>query len=144
MNDVDWLTPEIALLIERSAELRRGLAFVSRAPVESVAVTLGVHPRTVDHARDCLATPEMRSGMIREFQRAVVRRASRPPPCSRPLAGALPEPTREEPDVLREAMTHPYGLEFVMRAPLESVAISFGVHPADVAKMRDELARRTA
>ncbi len=135
MNHVDWLTPEIALLIERSAELRRGLAFVNRAPVESVAVTRGVHPRTVDHARDCLATPELRSGMIREFQRAVVRRASQPPP--------PPEPPREQPDILREAMTHPYGLEFVMRAPLESVAISFGVHPEDVAKMRDELARRT-
>ncbi len=133
MHRDDWLTPEIALLIERSAELRRGLAFVNRAPVESVAVTLGVHPTTVDRARDCLAAPELRPSVIREFQRAVTRRSSAPPP--------PPAPAREEPDVLRDALRHPRGLEFVLRAPIETVAISFGVHPEDVVAARDELSR---
>jgi hypothetical protein len=133
MHD-DWLTPEIALLIERSAELRRGLAFVNRAPVESVAVTLGVHPTTVDRARDCLAAPELRPSVIREFQRALTRRSSASPPPPAPT-------TKEEPDVLRDALCHPQGLEFVLRAPIETVAISFGVHPEEVVAARDELAR---
>ncbi len=135
----DWLTPELAQLIERSAQLRRGLAFVNRAPVESVAVTLGVHPLTVDHARDCLATPGRRKSVIREFQRAVERHRSSPPPP--PAPAVTPRPATHV-ELLRDAELHPYGLEFIVRAPIETVAISFGVHPKHVIDARDVLARR--
>jgi hypothetical protein len=73
-RDDERLTPELALLIERSAEIRRGLAFVNRAPVESVAVTLGVHPFTVDQARDRLASPALRPSILRAYSVALERR----------------------------------------------------------------------
>ncbi len=146
MNPSDsdsWLTPELALLIERSAEFSQikgpGLAFVERAPVESVAVTLGVHPMTVDRARDCMGVPKMRESIVRHFELAAERHRTSPPPPPDPVVAETPRS-----DLLRDAERHPYGLEFLLRAPIDAVAISFGVHPEEVMAARAKLSRPVA
>jgi hypothetical protein len=67
------LLPDVRVVVQRSAVVRRGLALLHRAPVESVAVTLGVHPREVERARAALEAPGQRALAIAEFVRAVQR-----------------------------------------------------------------------
>lgn len=67
------LLPDVRDVVQRSAGVPRGLALLHRAPVESVAVTLGVHPRDVERARAALETPGQRALAIEEFTRAVER-----------------------------------------------------------------------
>ncbi len=67
------LLPDVRDVVQRSAGVHRGLALLHRAPVESVAVTLGVHPCEVERARAALETPGQRALAIEEFVRAVQR-----------------------------------------------------------------------
>ena len=131
------VTPEILELLERSTAIPRGLAFVHCAPLDSVAVTLGVHPHVVEHACDCLDHAEARAMMIRFFARALERRRSRMPPAPpREEAPADPE------QLIRTAEAHPLGLEFLLHAPFETAALMFGVHPFVVLGARERLAER--
>lgn len=67
------LLPDVLRIVQRSAGVPRGLALLHRAPVESVAVTLGIHPRDVERARAALELPGPRALAIEEFARAARR-----------------------------------------------------------------------
>lgn len=134
-----WLTPEVLELIARSTALRRGLAFVNNAPIDSVAVALGVHAHAVDRARDCLERTDARKLVLREYSRALEQRRSAPPPPLSPRN--MPAPHAPD-DVIQKAYEHPLGVQFLLCAPLETAAITFAVHPDVVSEARGRLAQR--
>jgi hypothetical protein len=132
------LGPEIRDLLDRCTRLRRGLAFANRAPPELAAAALGVPPRVLDQARASLARPDERRLLVREYARALERRRREPP-----RSAARPEPPRRGPeDVIRDAERHPLGVQFLLCAPFETAAVTFGVHPDVVLAARQLLARR--
>lgn len=135
-EDDEWLTTELAELIESGARLGHGLGFVRQAPLETVATLLGVHARTVDRARECLGDPALRDRLVAAYARASERPA---PPSSVPSSSRSGSALL---DVIGGAEQHPLGVQFLLCAPLETVAISFGVHPDVVGAARGELARR--
>jgi len=133
------IAPEVLDVIERSARLPHGLAFVHLAPLDCVALTLGVHPRLVELARACLDRPEERGPIIREYVSAVAR-VGREPPAPAPH-GEAPVPKGPE-DLILLAERHPLGIEFLARAPLETAAVIFAAHPDAVSQAREILSRR--
>lgn len=159
-EEQEWLTAELAELVESGARLGHDLDFVRHAPLETVATLLGVHAHAVDRARECLGDPVRRERLVAEYARA----SERPGPPSSRQDGAgehvgaglpgdvrAPAPASVRPialrgraalDVIGSAEQHPLGVQFLLCAPLETVAISFGVHPDVVTDARDELARR--
>ncbi len=132
------LAPEILDLLEKSAAVPHGLAFVHCAPPECVAAALGVHPDTVEATCECL-DHEPRGAVIREYTKAVERRRTMPPPA--PSAPVLRTP-RGPDDVIAAAERHVLGLPFLMGAPLETAAIMFAAHPDVVSEARERLTRR--
>jgi hypothetical protein len=72
-RNVARLHPDVRELLQRSAGLPRGLALLHRAPLESIAVTLGAHPDAVERARATLESPEQRASAIDAFVRALQR-----------------------------------------------------------------------
>ena len=128
------LSPEMADLIERAAELPHGLVFIEFAPLECAARTLEVLPEVLERAREALDEPADRALLTREYQRAVERRGSSPPSAPSPVHG--PE------DLIREAEKGPCGVQFVLCAPLETVAVTYAVHPFVVLGARELLKRR--
>lgn len=128
---------EVHDAVERSAALRRGLALLHRAPPEVVAAAIGVHTRAVEEARNRLGRPHERRDLIQVFARALERRRVEPP------AAAPPPFRRRDPDdLILEAQRHERGLDFLRRAPPETVAITFTVHPDLVHRARELLAAR--
>lgn len=133
-----WFTHELEELVHKGAALGHSLAFVRKAPLETVATSLGVHARTVDHARDCLEDPARRV----LIERAFVRASERPPaPASAPRTPAPPASLAPH-DVIAGAERHPLGVQFLLCAPIETVAISLGARPDVVAEARALLERR--
>jgi hypothetical protein len=125
-------------VVERATSLRRGLAFLRRAPAEVVAATLGVHARAVEEARSQLEDPPARERLLRVFARALEeRRGAAPAPPAPPAAAA-----RSPDDLIQEAERHALGLDFLHLAPPETVAITFEVHPDTVLRAREILASR--
>ncbi|MFI5296937.1 MAG: hypothetical protein ACHREM_02475 [Polyangiales bacterium] len=132
------LAPEILDLLERSAAMPRGLAFVHSAPNDCVAAALGVHPETVARTCECLDS-EPRAAVIREYSRAVARRSTLPPP----PAPVVAEPKERGPEeVILDAEQHALGVQFLLCADLETAAITFSVHPDVVNEARDQLRLR--
>jgi hypothetical protein len=141
------LTPEVLELLARSTEIPRGLAFVRRAPLECVAISLRVHARTVDRARDHLDRAEKRELVIREYARLLEeRRASGAPalegPASHAVTSAVSAPPQGPLELIDAAAEHPLGVAMIACSPLETVAITFRVHPDVVADAREILAAR--
>jgi hypothetical protein len=92
-----------------------------------------VHPRQVEAARSCLATPEARLEADR-----ILRRAGREPLVPRP-SDATPA-QRDVDAVLAAALALPNGIELLMKAPLETAAVLLGAHPFVVEEARLRLA----
>jgi len=135
------LTPELLDLMRKVAAYPHGLGFLREGDLRCVAVTLRVHPFVIDEARDCLQTPEGRALLVRELRRARSR-IRREPPTTESLQAATDskQPPADAEELIRLARTHAYGLRFLLQAPFETVAITFGVHPSLVFEAR-ELAR---
>jgi hypothetical protein len=74
-----------------------------------------------------------------EEHAAAVRRSRQPWPTS-PVHFAPPPRGPEE--VVGEAERHPLGVEFLIRGPFETVAVTFGAHPDVVLAARDLLDAR--
>jgi hypothetical protein len=134
------LPSELCDLVARVARHEHGLAFLHRAYLESVAVTLGVHPFVIDAARAYLATAEGRAELI-----AAVRAAQAAP------AAAGADPRRPAPDarpdalaLIRRAAAHPRGLGFLDAGPPLEVAAVLGVHPYLVFRARGLVERHEA
>jgi len=131
-------TPAVRDLVARSAALHRGLAFLHRAPPECVASALGATVRLVEYARSCLERGPERTLLIQEYAGALQWRRRQHPA---PPAPSAP-PRRGPEDLVREAERHPLGVQFLLCAPFETVAITFAVHPDVVQGARDLLAAR--
>jgi hypothetical protein len=136
-------------LVERAAGLPHGFAFLEYAPIESVASALGVTAAQVEHLRACLADPAGRAALHREFERATAERRTAPAADQTPMTAAAAgdatagAPARRGPEeIIDEATRHPLGLGFLVGAPLETVAVTFSIHPFVVLAARELLARR--
>jgi len=128
--------PGVHEVVERSAGLRRGLGLLRKAQAEAVAAALGVHARAVEATRDRLASRSGRRQLLDLYARALEGRRSDPPaPAERP-ARLGPD------DLIVEAERHPLGIDFLVRAHVETVAITFAVHPETVRRARELLAAR--
>ena len=136
------LTPDLIDLLERAAAHPRGLAFLHLGPVESVAVTLGVDARVVDRARETFDDPLQRAEMIDEFHHAMERIRSAGGLTARARLPIQTPPALAGPaELIDAAEAHPLGVEFLLEASPEAVAVIFGVHPFVVHEARELLAR---
>ena len=132
------MPPELADLIQRVARHPHGLGFLHQAYVDSVAVTLGVHPFVVDAARAYLETRPGRLDLI-ELVRLELKR---PPASTSHEPGDAPSCQREVEGLIREAENDSRGVDDLDHAPLEEVAERFGVHPYLVLRARGVLERK--
>jgi len=132
------LPAELTDLIERIARHPHGLGFLHKAYLESVAVTLGVHPFVVDAARAYLETPAGRAALI-EAARAAGERAktgAAAPPPHGPDSGQA-----EAALLIERAAGHPRGRRYLAEGAPEEIAEAFGVHPYLVFRARGILDR---
>ena len=126
---------EALALVERAAAVPDGLALLQRAPLECVAVLLGVAPRIVERVRAALEDPALREEAALRFAHAAGRRAAA-------TAAAAPAPAPRDPEaLLREAGTRAGGLDLLRDAAPEAAAIVFGVHPDLVDRARQAAGR---
>jgi hypothetical protein len=132
------VTRAVRDLVARSAALPRGLAFLNRGPVECVASALGAPVHLVEQARTCLQDGPERVLLLEEHA-AAVQRSRQAWPTS-PVHFAPPPRGPEE--VVGEAERHPLGVEFLIRGPFETVAVTFGAHPDVVLAARDLIGAR--
>jgi hypothetical protein len=132
------IPPDVRDAVERSAAIRRGLAILHRSPPEVVAAMIGVHVRAVEAARERLEEPQERHRLRQLFARSLERREPAAPPPAAP-------PARRDPlELIAEAERREGGLDFLIRAHPETVAIAFAVHPELVHRARALLAARGA
>ncbi len=117
-----------------------GVELLRRGHLESVSVLFGARPALVDEVRGWLGSKPQRKLLAEGLLRARSRRpaAAQPAPAAPPASAAAPAPATPE-ELLRAALEVPGGDEFLMEAPLETVAIVFGVRPALVARARERL-----
>lgn len=131
---------EIERLLERVVEQPNGLVLLLHGELESLAMLLQVHPDLIEEARSWLHPPERRA----VFNDAVVRLRL----AHRHRRAASGHPHDEHhvtPEELIHAAEHSsFGVEFLQRAPVETVAIVFGAHVFTVEKARDLLSGSSA
>jgi hypothetical protein len=132
------LTPELRDLIHRVAAHPHGLGFLHRASLESVATTLCVDAHVADQARQWMETSEGRARLIEALREA--RGETMPPPPPEPPEDLHLSRTIDE--LVERARGHPLGISFLMRAPLESVAVTLQAHPFLVLRAREQLHAR--
>lgn len=147
------LSASLRDLVERVASHPHGLGFLHLAPLESVAVTLGVSLRVADEARQLMETPSGRARMIAEVRRAR-REGAKGPAAAVGGAGsglssavgvsdtAVAALAKSAEELVERARRHPLGVRFLLRAPLDSVAITLQAHPFLVLHTRRMLHRR--
>jgi hypothetical protein len=128
------LPPELSELAARLASEPHGLALLRGADLECVAVKLGVHPLAVLAAREQLATREGRIRLAEGIRQARIR--NREERRHRREVPQPPAPPREPEGLIEAARRHRLGLPFLLDAPLETVAVTFRVHPRLVLQAR--------
>ncbi|MBD3162301.1 MAG: hypothetical protein GF328_09360 [Candidatus Latescibacteria bacterium] len=140
--DRTQLPQELRALVERVARHPHGLGFLHQAYLESVAVTLGVHPLVVDAARAFLETPEGRALLIDEVRRARSEPTSSPDPVPSPAPACTERaPAKGAQDLIDEVRARPNGIRFLLHAPPETIAVTYGVHPFVVFHAREIVKR---
>jgi hypothetical protein len=126
---------EALALVDRAAAIPDGLALLERAPLECIAVLLGVEPRAVERVRAALEDAALREEAALRFARA---QGKRPAPAAAP---PVPAPPRDPEALLRAARARPGGLALLLEAAPEAAAVLFGVHPDVVERAREAAAR---
>ncbi len=134
------LPAELADLVRRAAHYPHGLGFLHQAWIDSVAVTLGVHPFAVDATRALLETPRGRAEMIEAVRRERERPHERPRPRT-PNLRTLHDCEERARALIEAAREGPGGLAFFREGPPEEVAEVFHVHPYLVFRARGILER---
>ena len=124
---------EVLALVERASAFADGLALLEGAPLECVAVLLGVAPRTVERARAALQDPGLRSAAARHHDRLGAGRR----PTSAPPPAAAPRP-HDAQALLLAALARDGGISLLLSAAPEAAAVAFGVHPDLVHHARPE------
>ncbi|MGC4121122.1 MAG: hypothetical protein QM765_42400 [Myxococcales bacterium] len=112
-----------------------GVELLRQGHLESVAILFGAHPAVVDEVRGWLGSKPQRKVLAEALLRARHRKPATVVPA--PLAPAAAPASAE--DLVRAALEVPGGDEFLLEAPLETVAIVFGVRPDLVAQARERL-----
>jgi hypothetical protein len=134
------LPAELADVVRRTAHHPHGLGFLHQAWMDSVAVTLGVHPFAVDATRALLETPRGRAELIeavrREQSRARPRRGYHAPKLR-----TLHECEERARALIAAAREDARGLRFLIHGPAEEVAEAFHVHPYLVFRARGMVER---
>ena len=136
------LPAELADVVRRAARHPHGLAFLHQAWIDSVAVTLGVHPFAVEATRACLETPRGRAELLEAVHREQQRAPARPPVHHAPSLRTLHECEERARTLVETARQHPRGLGFLANGAPEEVADVFHVHPYLVFRARGLLERR--
>lgn len=132
------LPAELADVVRRAAHYPHGLGFLHQAWIDSVAVTLGVHPFAVDATRALLETPWGRAELIEAVRRERERERPRP---RTPNLRALHDCERRARMLIEAARQDRRGLQFLREGPPEGVAEEFHVHPYLVFRARGILER---
>jgi hypothetical protein len=137
------LPRELLDLAERVAAYPHGLGFLHLAPLETIAITLGVNAYVADRARSMLMTPEGRATLIAEVRAAKARASgsTRPADGIEPAAQetATPETAASVEELVQRALEHPLGVRFLLDGPMETVAITLRAHVFLVLEARDML-----
>jgi len=136
------LSPEMARLVTKVASWPHGLGFLSRGDLECVAVSLGLHPFVVAEAREALRDEAGRARLIREVRLERERLkagGSEETEEETPPAARGQEKICEAEELIRVAWNHELGSEFLINAPVETVAVTFEVHPRTVLRAREIL-----
>lgn len=134
------LPAELADVVRRAAHYPHGLGFLHQGWIDSVAVTLGVHPFAVDATRALLETPRGREEILEAARRERERPHERPLPRA-PNLRTLHECEERAQALIERAREGPRGLEFFRQGPPEEVAEGFHVHPYLVFRARGILER---
>jgi len=137
------LPAELADVVRRAAHHPHGLGFLHQAWIESVAVTLGVHPFAVDATRALLETPRGRAEVIEAVRQERHRERVRPLSPA-PNLRTLHECEERSRALIEAAREDPRGLRFLVNEPPEEVAEAFHVHPYLVFRARGILERHAA
>lgn len=127
---------ELREVVERAARVPDGFALLTGAPLECVAVLLGVSPRVVERVRLALEDPPSLADARAHFAAATAPRPA--PPTAAPRAATPRDPEQ----LLAAATQRPDGLTLLLSAAAESAAVVFGVHPDLVHGAREVAARR--
>jgi hypothetical protein len=115
---------EVLALVERASAFADGLALLEGAPLECVAVLLGVSPRTVERVRAALEDPALRAAAARLHGRGAA--GSLPRAAATPAAPPRP---RDAQALLVAALARDGGVALLLSAAPEAAAVAFGVHP---------------
>ena len=134
------LPAELADVVRRAAHHPHGLGFLHQAWVDSVAVTLGVHPFAVEATRAYLETPRGREELMVAVRREEHRARARTLPHT-PSPRTRFECEERARALVEAARRDPRGLGFLTDGDAEEVADAFRVHPYLVHRARGLLAR---
>jgi hypothetical protein len=135
------LPGELSDVVRRVAHYPHGLGFLHQGWVDSVAVTLGVHPFVIDATRAYLETGRGRAELIEAVRRERDRRLARPLSLT-PSRRTLHDCEERARNLIATARSDPRGLGFLTDGPPEEVAEAFRVHPYLVFRARGLLERR--
>jgi hypothetical protein len=134
------LPAELADVVRRAAHYPHGLGFLHHAWVDSVAVTLGVHPFVVDATRAYLDTERGRAELLDAVHREQERTRARPLRHG-PDLRTLRQCEGRARALIETARGDPRGLDYLALGPPEEVAGAFHVHPYLVFRARGMLER---
>ncbi len=135
------LSENFDYLIERVAAYPHGLGFLHLADIETVAVLLGVSAYSVAEARDQLETRNGRKLFIRKVRKAKERFRAGDVTSPEWTMHALrrikdPPPLKTPEQLVEDVREHELGISFLTKGPVETVAVTFEVHPDIVLKAR--------
>jgi len=136
------LPPDYHTLFDAVVAQPGGIELLRRGHLESVSALFGTRPALVDEVRGWLGSKPQRKLLAEALLRARGRRPAGAPPATPSPVPVLPPAPRSTEELLRAAREVPGGEEFLSEAPLETVAIVFGVRPALVAQARERLGPR--
>jgi hypothetical protein len=132
---------ELRDLIRRVAAHPGGLEFLRVGYLESVAVSLRVHPFVVDAARAYLETPAGEAYITHQVCKEMQRHEAPHRP-SRATAHLAAQHMEEIERVVSAAEGHPLGTKLLLETPLETASKELGAHPFLVLRAQG-LVRRT-
>lgn len=137
---------DLRTLLKRAVEHPLGFQLLYQGHLESVAALFAVPPDAIEQARRWIGDPERRGQFAAELLAARRFHAEHPEidhiHGRGPAAPVAPRRTAE--DLVEELRRLPDGFEFLFRAPPETIAVLFGVHPFAVHEARRQQSAHAA
>jgi hypothetical protein len=131
-------------LLKRVVEHPMGFQLLYQGHLESVAALFAVPPRAIEEAREWIVEPARRGVFAAELVAARRFHGEHPEIDHIHGRGSAPRvpPQRTADDLLHDVDALPDGAEFLLRAPPETIAVLFAVHPFVVHEARQRLRTR--